>query len=105
MPIYHYGFGNGDAQNAGMPISLKQRPALSQFYARVRNSAPPATQDKMCHLVERYLVNLSHFADYVYRIEHCVTCLIFYPNLKIVSLWLKVNLNLLCTVINRFNFA
>ena len=43
---------------------------------------PPATQAKMCHLVERYLVFLSHFADYVYRIEYCVTCLIFYLNLR-----------------------
>ena len=47
---------------------------------------PPATQAKMFHLVERYLVFLSHFADYVYTIEYCVTCLIFYLNLKIFSL-------------------
>ena len=64
---------------------------------------PPATQAKMCHLVEKYLVFSSHFADYVYGIERCVTCLTFHPNLKIFSLWFKVNLN--CYVINRFNFA
>ena len=55
---------------------------------------PPATQAKMCHLVEKYLIFSSHFADYVDGIEHCVTCLIFHPNLKIFSLWCKVNLNL-----------
>ena len=63
----------------------------------------PATQAKMCHLVEKYLVFSSHFADYVYGIERCVTCLTFHPNLKIFSLWFKVNLN--CYVINRFNFT
>ena len=46
---------------------------------------PPATQAKMCHLVEKYLVFSSHFVDYVYRIEHCVTCLTLHPNLKIFS--------------------
>ena len=54
----------------------------------------PATQAKMCHLVEKYVIFSSHFADYVDGIEHCVTCLIFHPNLKIFSLWCKVNLNL-----------
>ena len=41
---------------------------------------PPATQSKMCHPVLKYLAFSSHFADYVYGIEHCDTCLIFHKS-------------------------
>ena len=79
----------------GMPISLgfwewgcpypynnaQRFPNSPREYATL-----PHIKAKMCHLVEKYLVFSSHFADYVYRIERCVTCLTFHPNLKIFSL-------------------